>query len=271
LCGQFLKNREEIFDSTRVKARRIIMRVLTIMGLVICLFISLERYPDELIRCKEVSLQRHLLSKGLKYPVFVGERFNARYLHFLTRFTYFPIARAEELAKPDSTVQEEYTVGVDDVLEISILRPEKIVTTVIVAPDGSISVPYIGNVEVKGLTLSQIQSAIQTKLADGYMKYPVISVSLKASRSRKFFVYGEVVHPGAYPIEENVTVLKAISMAGGFTKFGSANKVKVLRLKKGAPGYQMIKVNIKAVMNGSLEADITLEPGDIVVVSQGIF
>ena len=165
----------------------------------------------------------------------------------------------------------EYTLGIDDVVQINILQPEELSTAVTVAPDGSISFPYIGNVRVKGLTLTQTQEEIQTRLADGYMKYPLISVALKASRSRKFFVYGEVIKPGTYPIEENVTVLRAISMAGGFTKYGSSNRVKVLRVKKDEPGYEIMKINMKAVMDGKLEEDIILQTEDIVVVSEGIF
>lgn len=176
-----------------------------------------------------------------------------------------PLTRAED------TVRAGYTVGIDDVLDIRVLQPEKFAISVTVAPDGSISFPYIGNVNVKGMTLGHIQEEIQTKLADGYMKYPVVAVSLKASRSRKFFVYGEVINPGTYPIRENVTILKAISMAGGFTKYGSSNNVKVLRPKKAGAGYETIKVNIKGVMNGSSEADIILQPEDIVVVSEGVF
>ena len=176
-----------------------------------------------------------------------------------------PIARAEDPA------QAQYTVGIDDVLEINILQPEKLISTVAVAPDGSISFPYIGNVYVKGMTLSGIQEEIQAKLADGYMKYPAVSVSLQASRSRKFFVYGEVIRPGTYPIEEKASVLKAISMAGGFTRFGSSSRVKVLRQKKDQAGYETIKVNINAVMDGNSEADIILQPEDIVVVSEGVF
>ncbi len=182
-----------------------------------------------------------------------------------------PLIWAEGTVSTEKPARSEYTVGIDDVLEISILQPEKLTTTVTVAPDGSIGFPYIGSVQVKGMTLSQIQEEIQTKLADGYMKYPVVSVSLKVSRSRKFFVYGEVVRPGAYPMKEEVTVLKAISMAGGFTKFGSSSRVKVLRPKKNGAGYETIKVNIKDVMNGSSKADIILQPEDIVVVSEGVF
>jgi polysaccharide export outer membrane protein len=117
---------------------------------------------------------------------------------------------------------------------------------VTVAPDGSINYPYIGTVQVKGMTLEKIQDEIQKRLADGYMKYPVVAASLKENRSKKFFVYGEVIRPGTYALDENVTILKAISMAGGFTKFGSSSRVKVLRERKGKAGFDTIKVNINA-------------------------
>lgn len=173
-------------------------------------------------------------------------------------------------AQEISDTKKEYKVGVGDVLTISVLRPENITIIANVAPDGTISFPYIGQVKVKGLSLSQIENLIQTKLSEGYMKYPVVTVSLKEPRSKKFFVYGEVVKPGAYFLDENTTVLKAISMAGGFTKFGSS-KVKILRERKDGKGYKVIKVNIKAIMNGKSEEDILLQPGDIVVVSEGVF
>ncbi len=165
----------------------------------------------------------------------------------------------------------DYNVGIDDVLDIAVLQPEKLGVTVTVSPDGAITFPYIGNVHVKGLTLARVQEEIQAALANGYMKYPVVTVSLKESRSRKFFVYGEVMRPGTYQLEENTTVLRAISMAGGFNKFGSSSRVKVLRVKNQGAGYENIKINIKAVMNGDSAADIVLKPGDTVVVEEGVF
>lgn len=165
----------------------------------------------------------------------------------------------------------DYMVGIDDVIEIVILQPEKLAVTATVSPDGNITFPYIGSVQVKGQTLGGIQNEIQARLADGYMKYPVVVVTLKESRSKKFFVYGEVIKPGTYFLEENTTVLKAITMAGGFTKYGSSSRVKILRTKKNAPGYDAIKVNMKAVMNGASTDDVVLEPDDIIVISEGIF
>ncbi len=176
------------------------------------------------------------------------------------------------MAEPTMAEPEggQYTIGVDDVLEISVVQPDQVVSVVTVSPDGSVSFPYVGNILVKGKTLTDVQTQIEMELATGYMKYPVVSVSLKESRSRKFSVYGEVVRPGAYPLEENTTVLRAISIAGGFNKFGSANRVKLLRPKDDG-GYETIKINIKEVMEGNTQSDRRLQSGDIVVVSEGIF
>jgi len=180
-------------------------------------------------------------------------------------FISFSIASTEE------TKLQKYIIGIDDVLDISVLQPEKLMATVTVAPDGFITFPYIGSVQAKGVTLSKIQNEIQGRLGNGYMRYPVVAVSLRESRSRKFFLYGEVMKPGTYGLEENTTVLRAISMAGGFSKFGSSSHVKILRPLKDKPGYEAIKVNIKAVMDGRAREDTLLQPGDIVVVSEGVF
>jgi protein involved in polysaccharide export with SLBB domain len=70
-------------------------------------------------------------------------------------------------------------------------------------------------------------------IADGYMEYPLVTVYLKEVKSKKYLVSGEVLKPGSYPLEDNTTVLKAISIAGGFSKYGNASRVKVLRQKAG--------------------------------------
>ncbi len=187
--------------------------------------------------------------------------------------TLAPIVVTSHAPKAEAVYSQptEYTIGIDDVLDIHILKPETMYNSVTVAPDGTIVFPYIGSVKVKDRTIAQIQDEIQSRLADGYMKYPVVSVSLEASNSRRFFVYGEIVKPGSYYMGENMTVLKAISMAGGFTQFGSSSRVKVLRPKKGGPGYDVIKVNIADIMNGVADADPVIVQGDIIVVSEGIF
>ena len=162
----------------------------------------------------------------------------------------------------------EYRVGIGDIIEVSILQPEKITNSVTVSPSGEISVPYIGSIKVKGLTISQIQLDIEHKLAQGIFRTPVVSVTLIESRSRTFTITGAVNRPGTLPLIEGTTVLKAVTMAGWFTKFANQDKVKVLRPRKNRPGYNYLLVNIEKILNGEAQADILLQPGDIVVVPE---
>lgn len=177
---------------------------------------------------------------------------------------------APVVATPEAT-DKTYMVGVDDILDINILQPEPMPNTVVVTTNGTINFPYIGNLKVSGMTLEEVRDEVQKRLSDGYLKYPVVSVALKQGRSKRFFVYGEVMRPGAYPIDANTTALKAISVAGGFTKFGSASRVKILRPKPDGSGYQTIKVNLSKAMAGDSKSDILLQPEDMVIISEGIF
>jgi protein involved in polysaccharide export with SLBB domain len=166
---------------------------------------------------------------------------------------------------------EEYRVGVGDILEVKILKPDLIADRSTVSPSGEISVAYLGSVQVKGKTITEVQRNIQWRLGSGYLKYPVVVVSLVESHSRSYTVSGEVIRPGAYQLQENTTILKAISIAGGFTRFGSKSRVKLLRPNPDKPGYQSIKINLQKAMDGDAKEDIVLQPGDIVVISEGFF
>lgn len=168
-----------------------------------------------------------------------------------------------------ANTQEEYKVGIGDVIEANILQPEKLTTTLTVSPDGTVSFPYIGNVEVKDQTLSQIQKNIEEKLADGYMKYPLISVSLKESRSRRFFVYGDVIRPGGYPLEDGITVLKAISVAGCFSKTnpGPGAEIKIIRPRNLGAVPETINLDVNRVFTGAPDADIKILPEDTIMVT----
>jgi protein involved in polysaccharide export with SLBB domain len=116
-----------------------------------------------------------------------------------------------------------------------------------------------------------IESDIAAILNGGNQNVAVLPGDSIVVSSDKFFVYGEVVRPGMYPLEASASTLTAISMAGGFTKFGAANRVKVMRINEATGAYDQIKVNINDVMAGDSKADVILKPRDIVVVSEGMF
>jgi polysaccharide export outer membrane protein len=173
-------------------------------------------------------------------------------------------------AAPASAVSSGYKVNVNDILTVVVLQPDKMEAELTVSPDGSVTFPYIGSLSVQGLTLGEIQEKIQKGLAD-YMKYPLVAVSLKKSRSRNFFVYGEVKLPGTFPLENDTTVLQAITSAGGFTRAASKKDVKVLRQKPDGSGNTTLTVNVDAIMSGKEKNEVKIEPGDVVTVSQRFF
>ncbi len=170
----------------------------------------------------------------------------------------------------EAALNVDYLVGVDDIILVTVIQPDKLESELTVSPDGAITFPYIGKVVVKGLTLMQIQENIQTRLAE-YMKYPVVTVSLKESRSRMFFVYGEVKLPGAYPIQQDMSVLRAVSMAGGFTPVAATNDVKILRSKADQSGNKTLSTDVSAVMQGKTQNDIKVEAGDVITVTKRFF
>ncbi|RJO61247.1 sugar transporter, partial [candidate division WS5 bacterium] len=94
---------------------------------------------------------------------------------------------------------------------------------------------------------------------------------LIVERNKKYLIYGEINRPGEYDLQDDMTVFKAITIAGGFTKWGSENKVKVLRRTEDGSGIDIIKVNINDVIKGDAEEDLSLNPNDVVIVSTSIF
>lgn len=164
---------------------------------------------------------------------------------------------------------EQYTISVDDVLDISVRDHADLKTVAPVAADGTISFPYIGRVSVKGMSLPEIEKEISQKLAEGYIKYPAVSVALSTTKSLRYFVYGEVLKPGRYTLEDNTTVLKALSLAGGITPDGLYGNIKLKRKQKDKQEYMEFSV----ITNGDKKdnyagGDMPVQVDDILVVER---
>lgn len=161
----------------------------------------------------------------------------------------------------------QYAVGIDDVLEINVQGHDDLKTVARVTSDGAISFPLIGTINVKGKSLSEIEKEISEKLADGFVKYPVVSAVLSSTRSLKFFVYGEVKSPGRYVLEEDMTVLKALSASGGVTIDGLYGRVKLKRKQKDKPEYEEINISLHN-KHSNTGGDMPLQAEDIIIVER---
>lgn len=110
---------------------------------------------------------------------------------------------------------QDYIIGEGDILKITVYDHEDLTTVARVSGEGVIVFPLIGQVEVKGLTLSQITQNISVLLTDGYVVNPQVSIFIQEFRSKKAFIMGEVNKPGLYVLPWQTTLLSVLSEAGG--------------------------------------------------------
>ncbi len=163
--------------------------------------------------------------------------------------------------------EDVYRVGEGDVLEISVLGHDDLKTSDIVGPDGTITFPYIDTIKVEGMTLKEISSRLGQVLSPNYIKFPAIIVRLQEPRSQKFYVYGEVKNPGVFRLDKRMTVIKAISMAGGYSAFANKKVIKILRPKAEESGYEGININLEQIVNEpTSNNDLFIKNEDIIAV-----
>jgi polysaccharide biosynthesis/export protein len=159
---------------------------------------------------------------------------------------------------------QDYPIGAEDVLEISVWKEEGLKKEVLVRPDGGISFPLAGDMQAAGKTARQLQQEITQRL-EKFMSDPVVSVAVLKVVSNKIYVIGRVNKPGDYLAGRYVDVLQVLSMAGGLTPFAAENDIKVLRKENGKDlvfpfRYSQVKAG------NNLDQNIVLKGGDVVVV-----
>ena len=165
---------------------------------------------------------------------------------------------------PSSVADADYKIGPQDVIRIDVWKEPEISRTIPVRPDGKISVPLLNDVPASGLTAMELAASLREGLSK-YLNNPQVTVTVTEINSRRIYITGEVNHPGTFPLLPNMTVLQALSSAGGFTQFAKLKNIYVLRNDNG----KQVKhpFNYKEVVKGNLaEQNIPLQPGDVIVV-----
>jgi polysaccharide export outer membrane protein len=157
----------------------------------------------------------------------------------------------------------QYTIGVADVLRVNVWKNADLSQTVTVDPDGFVSLPLLGNVNVAGLSTDQLGTLLTGKYAS-YVVTPQVTVSVVDIRSRAVFVMGQVGKAGSYPLLAPTTVLQLIAQAGGLTPFAKRKNIYVLRASMGKS--EKIPFNYIKVVHGDIHSNIVLQPGDTVIV-----
>jgi len=173
--------------------------------------------------------------------------------------------------KQVGAAKTDYRISSADLIAVTVYQDLEMNRKVRVNANGTVSMPLIGAVKVGGMTLIEAQTIIEAKLAQ-YLVSPQVSLFIEEYGNKTVFVMGEVAKPGSYPIptESRMTVLEAISTAGGFTPIAAQDRTRVLRNVNGVSISYTIE--IKAItQQGQKEKDMVLEPNDVIYIPQSFF
>ncbi|WNC69633.1 polysaccharide biosynthesis/export family protein [Thalassotalea nanhaiensis] len=179
------------------------------------------------------------------------------FLHGLLFLLSVMLCIPSVMAATDTNDQRLYRLDTGDVINISVFGEEDLSKQVLINNRGSINYPFLGELNVRGLTLQQIEEKITQGLKPDYLINPNVSVAIVTYRS--FFIEGQVKNSGAYAYQPGLTIAKAVVLAGGFTE--RASKDKLFVVKANDPNHEEIRVSINTLV----------EPGDIITVKQSFF
>ncbi|MER3472485.1 MAG: hypothetical protein C4335_00315 [Armatimonadota bacterium] len=164
---------------------------------------------------------------------------------------------------------DEYRISPGDTLEIAVWGYDDLSRTVIVRPDGNISLPVVGELRAQGATPDSLAQQVRSALAR-WVKNPRVSVIVKSFAQHQVFILGAVARPGAYPLQPGLTVAEAIALAGGFTSSADRNALTVLRKQQARD----VKFSVRFTDNPSREDSavrFVLQPGDNLIVPEATF
>ena len=170
-------------------------------------------------------------------------------------------------------VTQDYRIGVDDRVQVTVWRNPELSGIATVRPDGKISVPMIGDVEAGGRKPSELAENIKRQLSS-YVRDPNVVVTVTEMRSSEFIsrvrVTGAVRTPRSMPYRPGMTVLDAVLEAGGVNDFASPNRTKLYRRLKDKT--EVLEIELGDILNkGRLETNLNVRPGDVITVPERLF
>ncbi len=160
-----------------------------------------------------------------------------------------------------------YHIGPQNLLQIKILGQKALQQTFRVDDFGYITYPLVGRIRLAGYTVAEAEDIMQNVLKDDYIRNPHITIFIR--EHSRYSVLGEVRNPGNYEIIGKVSLVEAISIAGGFTPVADEKKIRVIRKNEG--GEQSLIINVQDIMDGKQKNDAAVEAGDIINVPKSFF
>ena len=174
------------------------------------------------------------------------------------------LAEHDHANPPASKLDDDYLIGPSDVLSIDIWKEPALSKQVTVRLDGNISMPLVGDLQAAGFTCTELRDHLTEKYT-GYVEVAEVSVTLVQSLSKKIYILGKINGPGEYPLQKNMTILQAISLAGGLDQWADTSNIRLIRKIKGVE--KTFKVDYDSIVSGDdLSQNVLLQPDDTIFV-----
>jgi polysaccharide export outer membrane protein len=169
----------------------------------------------------------------------------------------------------DAGGEPVYELNPGDVVRISVWREEELLREARIQPDGTVSYPLVGSVQAAGKSADAVAAAIKARLEE-FIPDAVVTVELLEAQGYRIYVIGEVNRPGEYQLAQPITVMQALSIAGGLTPFAGTSGIRILRTQ--TDPQMNLAFDYRAVTNeGEMQKNIFLEAGDTVIVPASFF
>lgn len=161
-------------------------------------------------------------------------------------------------------VDDSYIIGPSDILEIQVWKEPDFSRVVPVRVDGMITLPLLNDVKAAGVTPLQLKKDLEEKIKD-FVELPEVSVIVKESLSRRIYIVGKVAKQGEYLLSKDMTVLQALSVAGGLAEWADSDDIVIIR-RAGGEEKRLLFDYKKVISGRKLEQNIYLQPNDTIII-----
>jgi polysaccharide export outer membrane protein len=191
----------------------------------------------------------------------------------------FLVLIALVIMTPVAMAQTVYKISPGDTLQLEVLEDPSLNRSLLVLPDGNITVPQGGTVHAAGSTVAEVQAAVATALTQNFAKTPTVTLAVGQLAPRlaatgatsratiAVYVMGEVTKPGRIDVEPGTTMLQFLAQSGGLTSFAATKRLQ-LRRTDAAGREQVYPFNYEALLSGGQAPVIYLQKGDVIIVPQ---
>ncbi len=177
-----------------------------------------------------------------------------------------PLAGSTPMAAPLVNLGKDYRVGPNDLIDIEIMDLDNMKRTVRVNAAGLISLPLIGAIQVAGFTSQELETRIADRYREKYLQNPQISVFIKEFTTERITVEGAVAKPGIFPLTGQITLLRALALAGGFGPIANSTEVMLFRVNEKRV-REVAVFDVNKIRSGTAE-DPVIKGDDLIVVQR---